>query len=1067
MLNIGKLGRGQEDYYLEAVADSGEDYYFGSGEAPGYWLGSALPVRGHVSADALKNALSGFDPRDGRPLKQRNSPQRVPGFDLTFRAPKSVSLLHALADRSITKEMTEAHDAAVGAALGYLERNACATRRRNRASDIEIHSGSGFIAAAFRHRTSRAGDPLLHTHVLVANLTQTKAGKWGALDARQIYAHAKTAGYLYQAHLRMELTKRLGVAWNEVAKGTADIHGVPREVVKAFSKRRVEIEGRMKDRGEAGATAAQVAALDTRHAKNYNVTAERLAPAWREKAEGLGLTPEAIDALYQRAEYRRVTFDSSRRLLSELIGPEGLTEASSSFGRRDVLQQLSERLGLASVTDIERFADRLLASELVVSLAARSDGLESSEIIRRADGRIVVATKNELRYSTPEMLETERRVIERALDRQGSQVAMVKPATAERALARRPSLSAEQRRMVRSLVTSGDGVQVVVGRAGTGKTFALDAAREAWQNEGYRVIGCALAARAARELEGGAGIESYTIDSLLHDLDHPRFGGLSPTTVVVVDEAGMAGTRKLDQLLNHVVAGDSKLVLVGDDRQLPEIAAGGAFRGIKNRSGAIHLTEVKRQDAAWERKALDSLRHGKAEEAIEDYKRQGRVMVGETAEEARVTMITDWWKAQSEGLDTVLVAARKDDVDDLNQRARALLKDSGNVKDDLLRIGDKTFALGDRVMALRNSKGLGLINGMRGWIVAIDAKKLEISMQNDNGQEITLPRKYLEAGHITHAYAVTGHKSQGMTVDAAFVLGDETMYREWGYVAMSRGRQENRLYVVALLNLAREETGGAQDPKVDPIENIIRGLTRSRAKQLAIEEAELSRIRSADTPALLADRKEIESLFLSRPPDPHEDLTRLQAEEQRLKSLIDQERTKEQAARSQLDEMSRVARARRGAEVKRLNDRMRRADSSQARLKEALHLVIEERSHLKERARQLDSWYHQNADAFARYREVVKELDRRDVSKVAALRVATPKYILDVLGEEPNTPTARAGWQNIVRKIEDYRTRWKIRDPVRALGGSPRSTTQFGEREGIERSLKSTLEGVREIERGA
>lgn len=1063
MLNIGKLGRGQEDYYLEAVADSGEDYYLGSGEAPGYWLGSALKVSGTVSGDALKHTLSGHDPCDGTPLRQRNSKQRVPGFDLTFRAPKSVSLVHALGGRELSREIRESHDAAVKEALGYLERSACATRRRNRDGDIEQHKGSGFIAAAFRHRTSRAGDPLLHTHVLIANLTQTSDGFWGALDARQIYAHAKTAGYLYQAHLRMELTQRTGVAWSEVHRGTADIEGVPRAVIRAFSKRRAEIEGRMQDRGEAGATAAQVAALDTRHAKDYNVTPDKLLPTWREKAEKLGLTEKVVHSLLNQSQYQEVTYSNSRRLVDELVGPSGLTESASSFNRRDLLRSLAERIGLASVKQLESFADRLLSSDRVIPLAVSDNRLDGGDIIRRADGRIIAAAKEEARYSTAEMLETERKVIDRALSRRDAGIGIAPKQVVERALSRRSSLTPEQRRMVRALTSSGHGVDVVVGRAGTGKTFALDAAREAWQTSGHRVIGCSLAARAARELETGAGIESYTIDALLYDLDDPRSAGLSPATVLVVDEAAMVGTRKLARLLDHAAIADTKVVLVGDDRQLPEIAAGGAFRGLKNRAGAIELVEVKRQSAGWERDALEHLRHGRGSEAVAEYQREGRVTVAETAEETRAVMISDWWKAQAEGLDTILVAARRDDVADLNARARALLREAGEVKEDLIRIGERTFALGDRVMALRNRKGLGLINGMRGRITAIDTKRLEVTMRSDDGAEITLPRSYLEAGHITHAYAVTGHKSQGMTVDAAFVLGDETMYREWGYVAMSRGRQENRLYVVTPLDIAREEAGGAAQEKQDPIEHISRALSRSQAKQMAIEESRLAGIRSSDTASLWSRKDEIEVLFSGRPGDPQQEVARLSSERERLNKLVAQEKKKQLEAQTALKQMSALQKTRRRDEVRRLDERVGRARSAAGKLTESVEVIDAQLSQLTQHARELDSWYAANAAQLSEYREIVSELRRREISKVVALRSATPRYIIDLLGQEPSLPAERSRWESAVASIESFRERWRIKDQGRALGPEPKTAVQREEREAIERTLQQSQDQSADI----
>ena len=228
VLNIGKLaGVDSVDYYLSQVASGVEDYYLGNGEAPGQWTGTAagrLGLHGQVDADALRRVLGGYD-ATGRPLEGLRSTRKIPGFDLAFRAPKSVSLLWALGGRDVATQVRDAHDAAVAAALAYLEEQAGWSRRG--AGGRHAVRGRGFVAAAFRHRASRARDPLLHTHVLVANAVQADDGRWGTLDATRLYRHAKTAGYLYQTQLRHELTRRLAVAWEPVVNGTADLTGVP------------------------------------------------------------------------------------------------------------------------------------------------------------------------------------------------------------------------------------------------------------------------------------------------------------------------------------------------------------------------------------------------------------------------------------------------------------------------------------------------------------------------------------------------------------------------------------------------------------------------------------------------------------------------------------------------------------------------------------------------------------------------------------------------------------------------------------------------------------------------
>src|SRR5215469_17186149 len=226
MLSIGKLGRGQERYYLDKVAEGAEDYYSGEGEAEGYWLGDAardLGLEGKVEPAQLVSMLTGEDPATGEPLGLRHvEGGAVPGFDLTFSAPKSVSLLWALGGRGVAAEVKAAHAEAVEAALGYLQEVACLTRRG--AGGHLFLRGNGFLATGYVHRSSRAGDPQLHTHTLIANATFAE-GRWTRLYHPAIYEHAKAAGYIYEADLRDGMTRRLGVRWQEVENGIAEIEG--------------------------------------------------------------------------------------------------------------------------------------------------------------------------------------------------------------------------------------------------------------------------------------------------------------------------------------------------------------------------------------------------------------------------------------------------------------------------------------------------------------------------------------------------------------------------------------------------------------------------------------------------------------------------------------------------------------------------------------------------------------------------------------------------------------------------------------------------------------------------
>jgi conjugative relaxase-like TrwC/TraI family protein len=630
VLSIGKLAVGQANYYLQqagrrvdratSVASGVEDYYVGGGEASGEWIGTgiiALGLRGEVAGAELDRVLAGEHPASGWQLRESRR-VRVPGFDLTFSAPKSVSVLFGICDDGIREVVQRGHDVAVRDAMGYMERMASHARRGHDGRDVV--RGGGFVGAAFRHRTSRAGDPQLHTHVLVANLVRGVDGRWSALDGRRFYAHAKTAGYLYEARLRAELTAALGVEWTPVRNGIADVVGVPRAVLRAFSRRREEIDAELARRGTRSAAAAQAAALLTRRAKDRLVDPRRLMPEWRERAEALGLGEPELRGVFGRQRPPALDEPSVERVARELAGPDGLTRHASSFCRRDVIRAWSERVPAgAAVTSsaLEEIADAFLRSESSVPLLGGRAPLP--ETMRRADGRLAPLLRDELRYSTPELLAIEQRIIEAAVNGATRRVGLAQGNALRSALARRAFLSSEQQAMVRRLTCDGGQVVAVVGKAGTGKTTALAAAREAWTASGIPVIGGAVARRAARELQESAGIASTSLTALLLDLRRGGDYALAPGTVVVLDEASMVASRDLGVLIAHVVEADGKLVLCGDHRQLPSIRAGGAFRAVAARTHAIELTENRRQEQQWERAALDQLRDGTAADVIRVY----------------------------------------------------------------------------------------------------------------------------------------------------------------------------------------------------------------------------------------------------------------------------------------------------------------------------------------------------------------------------------------------------------------------------------------------------------------
>jgi len=815
VLNIGKLAAGKANYYL-SLATGAEDYYTGHGEPPGRWFGHGaelLDLDGPVAEDDLRSVLAGCAPGSDDRLTRA----RMPGFDMTLRAPKSVSLLYGLGDSdTVAGVVVQAHEAAVDAAIGYLERAACATRRRVN-GEITPFAGEGLVAAGFRHQTSRAGDPTLHTHVLVANMTRTPDGRWGALDGRQLFDHALTAGYLYQSQLRAELTRRLGVAWGPVANGCADVAGIPQEVISEFSQRRAEILERMDQRGQWSAKAAQAAALDTRQKKNYQVDAAALRTEWASRADEVGFGADRVADLVERSVRREPALCDLGETFTELAGPEGLTKYDTTFNRPDVIRALASRMPEGADVDlVEGLADVYLFA---------------SQPVRVGD------VKGLPSWTTQDLLDTEQRVIAGLVARRDDHAGVALRAEVAEAIRARPTLSDEQADMVTDLCLAGHGVDVVIGAAGTGKTFALDTAQESWERSGFRVYGAALSARAAAELEEGSGIASVTLARLLAQLDSGRLV-LDERSVVVVDEAGMVGTRTLDRLHHATASAHAKLVLVGDPAQLPEIEAGGAFRALSEQLEPIRLCENRRQVEAWERQALDDLRSGRVAGAVAAYDDRQRIIVVDDPDTLRQVVIDDWHSSHRSGEKALMIAAHRGEVRDLNERAHELVDADGRLGTTRLVVGRAEFAEGDRVMAVsRNHYDLDILNGDLGTITRIDPDTREITFHCDRtaGQR-TMPADRIADGCLDHGYARTNHKAQGATVDRTFTLGDDgDLDRQAAYTALSRGRIENRLYVLAPDDDLIADTGRNVVKS-----HVERELSRDRSQRLATEHLEHS-----------------------------------------------------------------------------------------------------------------------------------------------------------------------------------------------------------------------------------
>ncbi|MCP9485030.1 MAG: relaxase domain-containing protein [Gaiellaceae bacterium MAG52_C11] len=837
MLTVAKLTPGQESYYERSVAAGLDDYYAGRGESPGIWFGRGAPelgLEGVVEDGQLGALIRGVHPVTEKQLRQhpkrrtitveRIDPETgerrteekklspVAGFDIAFACPKSVSLLHALGDEQTRRTVSEAHAAAWQAALAYLEDEACVLRRGK--NGVTRERGSGFVAAAYQHRTSRAQDPHLHTHVLVANMAESPSdGEWRALDGEPILkTYRLAAGYLYQAQLRAELARSLGVEWETPVKGMAEMRGVPREVLLEFSQRRAQIVEHMSEHNSSGYRAAQIAAVETRERKEH-VDLDRLREDWRARAAEHGLGVAELEAVIER-QIPGLTREQLTQIAQRLLGPEGLTARRTAFSEPELVMAWAEAHIQGASTDRIR------------QVAARFEAIDGVRAVGEAP-----TPGRPARYSTAELIGIE----QAALDLVARGADAGAPALTVEALDQGGpvGLSHDQAAMLRTVATSADRVVCVIGVAGAGKTTALRAATEAFQAAGFPVLGAAPSGVAAEKLADETGLRATTLHRLLAGDALPR------GCVLVIDEAGMADTRVLAPILELVDRADGKAILVGDPHQLPAVGAGGLFAGIVERHGAVELTENRRQHDEQEREALAAVRRGLGRDYLAFAEGKERLVVSDDPLATKTRLLADWWTAARDDLpDNVMIALRRRDVAELNALARGLMETHGRLGRDRLQVGEREYAPGDRLVCLRNSDDLGVKNGTRGTVEAIDTERCALIVLTDRGDRVTLNRCYLEAGDVRHAYALTGHAAQGVTVDRAFVLGSgDARLQEWGYVAVSRARESTRLYVTETVH-DRESHAADLDDR-DPVTRFARALEESAIERLAVDQRPL------------------------------------------------------------------------------------------------------------------------------------------------------------------------------------------------------------------------------------
>jgi len=877
-------------YLLRTVATGDGDrvlstpltrYYTEEGTPPGRWLGSAVPALGgrtitvgdEVSELQLQRLIGqGRDPVTrqalGSPYRKyptvteriehrtlrldadlpvteraeavaaigaeesaRGVRKAVAGFDFTFSVPKSASVLWAVSDAGTQSLIADAHHAAVAEMVAFIEREVAATRvgAAGRNGAVAQADVSGVIATAFDHYDSRAGDPHLHTHVVISNKVQTvHDGKWRSLDGRPLHAATVALSELHEAVFADHLTRAIGVEWEARDMGRDRnpawaIATVPEELVAEFSSRSRQIDHEknrliaeyVARRGRQPSLATVIklraqATLATRPEKQARSLAD-LTGEWRERASHLlgedatrwarTVTANDVRLLLRADDVQLEVIASLGRSVVEVVGEKRSTWRRWNLTAEAARQTMPYRF--ATIVDREAVVGMIVDAAEHASLRLTPPELASSPaVFRRSDDTSRFRPIASTVYSSPDILEAEDRLLERAR----TMTSLTVPVEVVEKVTRRSDrdgrlLADDQAAALAAVATSGRAVDVLVGPAGAGKTTAMRALRTAWEREQGRgsVVGLAPSAVAAQVLADDLGIRTENTAKWWQDHQN-AVASFRKGQLVIVDEASLAGTLSLDRITEHAAEVGAKVLLVGDWAQLQSVTAGGAFSLlVHDRADAPELVDVHRFVNEWEKTATLDLRHGHPE-AIDTYAEHDRVTGGDT--EAMIDAAYTAWRTDTlAGVATVLIADSNESVHALNQRARADLILDGTV--DALREaqlqGDARVGVGDTIITRKNDRRLrtprGWVrNGDRWMVTDIRGDGSVTARRADSRGTVTLPADYV-SDHVDLGYAVTAHRAQGITTDTSHVLVDPSTTRENLYVAMTRGRHANLVYV--------------------------------------------------------------------------------------------------------------------------------------------------------------------------------------------------------------------------------------------------------------------------------
>lgn len=792
MLSISPIA--SIEYYSDQV--QGDEYVSEKGETPGNWGGVAnhLGLSDKIDSEEYSLLFKGFHPKSGEKLVQNaGAENHRSGWDFTFSAPKSVSLAFAVADSDQQKQIETAQKKAVKAALKYIEQYA------------EVRTGKGgkerenakLIFGYWQHVTSRLLDPQLHTHATIPNLGLCEDGKFRTLEPKKMYRAKMAAGAVYRAELAAELQKiNLKI---ERDQDCFTLSGSNTNLEKLYSKRRAEIEQKLKEKGFTGAKASEIAALDTRSKKEL-IPRSELFERWQIEAENHKFSFDDL----QNSEQQKIEYKTDAEILSDL------THRSSTFKKTDLERLVAvNSVGLLNAGEIQQKSNDLINSSEIVQLR----NPETQEVV----------------FTTTEMLKLEKQMVETSEKLNTTNYHPTKHAAVDAAIDSR-TLSEEQEHALRHM-TKNNQISCLVGIAGAGKSYTLGAANEAWSNSGYKVFGAALSGKAAEGLQDSANIKSSTIHSTLKELGEGKLK-LDKKTVLVIDEAGMVGSRQTSELINHVEKSGAKLVLVGDHRQLQPIDAGGAFKAIESKVGSATMQQNRRQKEQWAAKAANDFRDGNSLKALCEYSERGLLHINDNIDRASINCVATWSKSINSTVDiknNLMLAAKKTEVRQLNNLAREHMNKNGLLGASVnfpTAAGSLEIKEGDRLLFERNNKYLNVKNGTLGVVERITSN--QILIKTDNGHSVNLYGSDYE--HIKYGYAVTTHKCQGVTVDQTYVLNTGSMSSsELTYVQMSRHKNEAHLFTINKLveqEIAMHTKAPLQNQNEDGFKEVLQGLAK-------------------------------------------------------------------------------------------------------------------------------------------------------------------------------------------------------------------------------------------------